>query len=252
MARVRSPNFPVMSLPIAIERIETIYGKEQTVPADKETIAEHLGYSGLNGASLKMISALGKYGLLEDAGDKQLKVSKLAMAIMHPASEKEKRDAIKEAAEGPALFNKLNDQFEGQRPSETNLRSWLLRNGFSKSAVDNVIRSYNETMDLVGDLGSSYKEPSAKAAPVASQRPPRAYGGGPTMTTATQTLSEPFSVELLKGRVRVVGDLSNQEDAQTLMDFLKSAIGFLPAKKEEQMADTGDELEDGSDLIDDA
>ena len=50
------------------------------------------------------------------------------------------------------------------------------------------------------------------------------------MTTAFMEPSEPFSVEMLKGRVRVVGELSNKEDAQTLLDFLKSAISFLPAK----------------------
>src|SRR4051794_4310429 len=116
MARVRSPNFPVISLPQAIERIEAIYDKEQTLPATRETLAEHLGYSGLNGASIKMISALGKYGLLELVDGRGFRVSKLAMAILHPANDQERSDAVREAAHLPALFQKLTEQFEGGRP----------------------------------------------------------------------------------------------------------------------------------------
>jgi hypothetical protein len=235
MARVRSPNFPVMGLPDALNRIDLIYDREQTVPADRETLAEHLGYSGLNGASLKQLSALIKYGLLEDAGDKRLRVSKLAMAIMHPASEQEKADAIREAAQGPALFRHLEEQFDGQRPSETNLRSWLLRNGFSKSAVDSVIKAYNETMDLVDRVGRSYSAPTSSVIPTATKvrsavatAASTFYGGGPAIPAMPP--GDPFSVEMMKGRVRVVGELSNKGDAKMLMDFLRMAIAFLPEK----------------------
>lgn len=240
MARVRSPNFPVISLPGAIERVEEIYDKEQTVPADRETLAMHLGYSGMNGASMKVLSALAKYGLLEDSGDKQFAVSKLAMAIMHPESEAERIDALKEAARGPVLFNKLNEQFDGQRPSETNLRSWLLRNGFGKSAVDSVIKAYSETMDLVGSNKSSYSAPASTPTSSAVKRSimqstPAYTGGGPSMSLDGN--ADPFSVELLKGRVRVVGDLSNREDAMTLMEFLKSAMAFLPSSPDSKVAE---------------
>lgn len=238
MARVRSPNFPAISLPAAIERIEKIYAKEQTIPAARETVAEHLGYSGMNGASLKVVSALLKYGLLEETKDKQLRVSPLAMAIMHPASEQEKADALQQAADGPALFQRLNTQFEGRRPSDTNLRSWLLRNGFATSAVDSVISAYSETMDLVGGVEAVYKAPEApRPIEVHSAAHGHTASSAPTGVRQVATApmrsmetGDPFSVEMLKGRVRVVGDLSNREDAQTLLDFLKSAIMFLPAK----------------------
>jgi hypothetical protein len=230
MARVRSPNFPILSLPQAVERIETIYDREQTVPADPHTIANHLGYSGLNGASLKMISALRKYGLLEVAGPDAMRVSALAMTIMHPASDGEKREALREAANGPALFRQLNDVFGGQRPSETNLRSWLLRNGFAKSAVDNVIKAYGETMDLVGGPDEGYRASVPAVVAALEKRPSMHYGGGTAVAVAREA-SEPFSVELLKGRIRVVGELSNREDARTLLNFLNTAIGFLPETK---------------------
>jgi len=236
MARVRSPNFPVISLPQAIARIEVIYKKEQTVPATRETIAEHLGYSGMNGASLKIISALGKYGLLEETKDKHFRVSHLAMAILHPADEREKTDALREAADGPILFQKLNAQFEGRRPSDTNLRSWLLRNGFSASSVDSVITAYGETMDLVGGESGAYNAPDAKPDPQERVQPERRH---PTMVAGTMvspprqmSTSEPFSVELMRDRFRVVGELASKADAQKLIDILKMAVNLLPDRAE--------------------
>jgi hypothetical protein len=236
MARVRSPNFPIISLPQAVQRIEAIYDREQTVPADTHTIANHLGYSGLNGASLKMISALRKYGLLELAGPEALKVSPLAMTIMHPASEAEKREALREAANGPALFRQLNDVFDGQRPSETNLRSWLLRNGFAKSAVDNVIKAYGETMDLVGESRSGYNVPAVLPDDEPERAPMHQSRVEPTARPRMPT-SEPFSVELMRNRFRVVGELTTRADAEKLISILQAAMSFLPEKAEAEAED---------------
>lgn len=231
MARVRSPNFPAISLPEAIDRIVKIYAKEQTIPATRDTIAEHLGYSGMNGASLKVVSALLKYGLLEEAKDKHLKVSDLAMAIMHPASDQEKTDALRQAAEGPALFQKLNTQFEGRRPSDTNLRSWLLRNGFGASAVDSVISAYSETMDLVGGVADVYNAPEAKAgndtAPQERKVHVHAVQDRPAVKQQAPA-GEPFSIELLRDRFRVAGELTSKADAEKLIEMLKLAANFLP------------------------
>lgn len=233
MARVRSPNFPAISLPAAIDRIEKIYAKEQTIPASKETVAEHLGYSGMNGASLKVVSALIKYGLLEETKDKNFRVSPLAMAIMHPASDEERTDALRQAADGPALFQRLNSQFDGRRPSDTNLRSWLLRNGFASSAVDSVIAAYSETMDLVGGIADDFKAPEVAAVEPSPNR--TAQAPAPTMTAGTivspprrAPTSEPFSVELMRDRFRVVGELATRADALKLIDILKMAATLLP------------------------
>ena len=67
MARVRSPNYPAISLPDALTRVKTIHDAEQHLAAPRNVIAKHLGYNGLNGAALTTISAISKYGLLEDA-----------------------------------------------------------------------------------------------------------------------------------------------------------------------------------------
>lgn len=152
MARVRSPNYPAISLPEAIERIRKVYEKEHTHKAAPEVVAKALGYSGLNGASLSVMSALKKFGLLEEVG-KDLKVSHQALTILvDPKDSAERAKFIREAAFAPALFSELQAQYGSGVPSDENLRSYLLKRGFAPASVDAPIRSYRETIALVSDL----------------------------------------------------------------------------------------------------
>lgn len=152
MARVRSPNYPAVSLPEAIERARKVYEKEHTHKAPPEVVAKALGYSGLNGASLSLISALKKYGLLEEVG-KDLKVSHQGLTILvDPKDSVERAKLIRQAAFAPALFSELQGQYGESVPSDENLRSYLLKRGFAQSAVDFPIRAYRETIALVSDL----------------------------------------------------------------------------------------------------
>lgn len=156
MARIRSPNYPAISLPEAIERVRKIHAKEQHLAAPREVIAAHLGYGGLNGASNKAISAISKYGLLEDVNGDKVKVSPLAMSILFPGAPSEKTAAIKEAAFKPAIFSEIAGEWGGQQPSDANLRSWLIRRNFASDALDRVIQSYRDTIGLVAQEGGSY------------------------------------------------------------------------------------------------
>lgn len=46
-----------------------VYAKDHLNQVPKAVIAEHMGYKGLSGASLPILSALNQYGLLEGRGD---------------------------------------------------------------------------------------------------------------------------------------------------------------------------------------
>jgi hypothetical protein len=156
MPRIRSPNYPQLSLPEAINRAKLIHAAERHLAAPKEVIAKHLGYNGLNGASLVAISALGKYGLIEEVNGDKVKVSPLALSILYPKFPQEKNEAIEEAALKPVLFAEIHKEWEGHRPSEENLRSYLIRRNFATEALDRVIKSYRETIDLVTQESVEY------------------------------------------------------------------------------------------------
>jgi hypothetical protein len=156
MARVRSPNYPNISLPEAIDRVRKVYDKEHTHKAPPEVIAKALGYNGLNGASMSVISALKKYGLLEEVG-KEIKVSVDALTILvDPVDSRERQEAIVKAAFLPALFVDLREQYGSVVPSDENMRAFLLKKGFAQSAVDIPIRSYRETIAYVTENSTRY------------------------------------------------------------------------------------------------
>lgn len=158
MARVRSPNYPIISFPDAIDRVRKVYEREHLHKAAPEVVAKALGYSSLNGASLGVISALKKYGLLEEIGA-DLKVSAEALTILvDPPSSIERAKLIRKAVQAPALFQKLMSEYGERLPSDENLRSTLLKMGFAPTAVDTPIRSYRETINFVSSLPTESQE----------------------------------------------------------------------------------------------
>jgi hypothetical protein len=173
MPRVRSPNYPAISLPEAITRAKTIHEAAQHLAAPKEVIAKHLGFGGLNGGSNRIISALTKYGLLEEVSGDKVKVSPLAISILHPTNPAEKASAIKEAASKPPLFSEITSEWNGAQPSDANLRAYLIRRNFAADALDRVILAYKDTVELVTSPENAYNKPASNV-----DRPPAAVKVG--------------------------------------------------------------------------
>jgi hypothetical protein len=160
MARVRSPNYPTLSLPESIERIRKVFAKEHRHKASPEVVAKAIGYTGLNGASVSAISALKKYGLLDEVGsDLQLSSTAMSILVDVPGS-KERAEAITKAAFTPVLFQELKKQYGETLPSDDNVRSFLLKRGFAPSSVDAPIKHYRDTIKLVREANEIYTDAS--------------------------------------------------------------------------------------------
>src|SRR5437016_5983210 len=137
MARIRSPNYPAMSLPEAIDRIGRIHQEEQHLEAPREVMAKHLGYNSINGSSLKALSALLKYGLMAKTEGDRRRVTDLALQILHPRDPAERSAAIRDAAFRPALFAEIAKEWNGI-PSDANLTAYLIRRNFARDAIPEV------------------------------------------------------------------------------------------------------------------
>lgn len=168
--RVRSPNYPAISLRDALAKAELLYKNLHTHAAPREVIATAMGYASLNGSSMTAISALNKYGLLDGRGD-EIKISDRARRILHPETEEERARAIRDAASDPELFSELDERFPGATPNEELLRNYLLRRNFSSSAVSQVIRSYRETKELVEAESHGYDSLVLIEGPASVQSP---------------------------------------------------------------------------------
>ena len=236
MSRVRSPNYPALSLPEAIAAVAKVFAKENRHRADKEVVVKAMGYGGVNGASLGSLSALLKYGLLDQLKDGGYKVTERALAILHPQTPQEKAEAIAAAAREPALFADMLNDFPGSIPSDDNLRSYLVRRAFGPSALSAVIKSFRETMSLVAAEGTGYNSEVAESPTNA----PRAEAET-SMTPTSQPMQQPqlpsgagaFQINVMTDRLILNGTFYSAELVQDLIDKLTAMKGFLPEKPPE-------------------
>jgi hypothetical protein len=235
--RIRSPNYPALSLPDAIARAGNLYRELHTRGAPRENIARAMGYNTLNGASATAISALHKYGLLEGGRD-NLRVSERALRILHPHSPEEKAEAIREAAREPQLFNDLAERFPGGFRNEGLVQNYLIRSGFAQSAVPAVISAYRETSEMVEreeQLHDSAQEPAQEHGAMAI----------PIVTDSTTRVVPPLAVENAErsiGRydfedgsyVRIVAH--GGVDTETILEMVKEMTETLIALKRKELA----------------
>lgn len=146
----RSPSYPAISLPAALERVRILYLRERQFATPVDAIVKHWGYSTLNGPAGLALAALKKYGLVKDEGtksDRRVQVSDLAVRILdHPNPDKQ-REAIREAALRPSIHQEMWSTYEDDLPSDSNLIWNLSRErGFTESGAREFVREYRETL----------------------------------------------------------------------------------------------------------
>jgi hypothetical protein len=160
VTKARSPNYPAFGLGKAIDLIRKVHTSIHHHKAPAAVVLKAIGYSSMSGRALSSISALKKFGLLEEIG-KEFKVSKDAMLILfEPADSPAKSAALERAAMAPDLFSKLRSEFPGQMPSDDLLRSYLLQHGFLVTTVNQAIRAYRDTISMLAGGSQGYNSGS--------------------------------------------------------------------------------------------
>lgn len=235
--RIRSPNYPALSLPEAIKRVQALYGAHHTHAAPREVVAKGLGYNSLNGASMTAISALQKYGLIDRAGD-GLKVSERALRILLPHSPVERATAIQEAANDPPLFAELKENFPDRIPGDDLLRNYLLRRGFAPGAVSSVIAAYRETSEMAEEEvrahdslhGQSQEHAAAMSA--AQQIPAFANeirsSVGPAMQSQASPKAPQPVIAIMEDHIIVNMVIRTRDKARALRHMIEMVEGMLP------------------------
>ena len=145
MARVRSPTYPAHSLSEVIGYVVKIHDANRQHPVSREVAAQQMGFSGLSGTSERALSSLLHYGLAEKVMKGEVRVSDLAIKILHPDHDDEFRGALNEAAFNPTLFKQLHSRYPGSPPAIANLESYLAKEGFASIAVGPAAKAFLET-----------------------------------------------------------------------------------------------------------
>lgn len=155
MNRVRSPNYPSLSLKQAIDMVSKIHRANRTNVITRQDAAQAMGYTGLTGRSMTVIGALSQFGLISKAGKGDVKVSPLAVDILYAEGDQEKNEAMRKAAFTPQLFRDIRDRFSDGIPSENAIRSFLIKQEFSDSAVGPAINAFMATYREIEHLKDS-------------------------------------------------------------------------------------------------
>jgi len=155
MSAPRSPSYPTSSLEDAIFKARQIYQKEHLSMMTPSLVAEAMGYTGVNGASLKAIASLKQYGLLEGRGDNvRLTKDAQTLAIDDPGSE-DYKEALSRAACNPGVFSDILRQFPGPA-SERNIAVFLDKQGYKPMAAALVAKHYKDSQALVSGNQVTY------------------------------------------------------------------------------------------------
>ncbi len=226
----RSPSYPNISLVDAISKARQIYQKENMSTMTPEVAAEAMGYTGINGASLKTIAALKKWGLLDGRADGlRLTADAQSLSIDDPSSA-DYHAALARCAASPEIFGEINKQFPSGA-SERNIAVFLQKNGFQPDAASTVAKHFKDTLALISGGGTPFSsgedQPESATHIQVESRPrpvsvPRNYGGEALSPSAGPIgeAAAPFRITMNGTKLHIEADV-DLAGLQTLKQMLE-------------------------------
>jgi hypothetical protein len=161
--RFRSPAYPSVSLPRAIERSRQLYENAAQHSVGVKVLSDSWGLKETNGGVWSIAAALLYFGLLEDEGvadKRKFRLTDISLRIIKdsdPNSVKRK-EAIQKAAINPSIHKELWDKFGvTDNISEAVIKNYLIldrkdegKSLFSEDAAVDLIKEYNESIKFSG------------------------------------------------------------------------------------------------------
>lgn len=153
--RHRSPNYPAIGLPEAIDRVRRLYDADKRAGAPIDAALRHIGFTSRHGKALALISALRKFGLVEDSGGRIAPTQRAVTILAYPESDPRRWAALKEAAMSPEVYRSLYDRYVsgGYLPSEETLKAEVeAEMGFNPNAIPDFVKDFKATLVYSGLL----------------------------------------------------------------------------------------------------
>jgi hypothetical protein len=236
-SRHRSPNYPAVSLPDAIERVGRLYAADKKAGAPLEAALKHMGFSGKHGKSMMVVSALRKFGLVEDTGGRVVPTQRAVEILVLPKDDPRRLNALREAALSPEVHRELFEQYSQTGfPSDETLQSELIAfKGFNPNAVSDFVRDLRATLEFASltdeaELDSAIEEEAeiqvALVPPMVQQHEagtlsPRLAATAVPIKSYSWGLSAETNAEL-----KIIGELS-PDDLELLRDYVEITIRAL-------------------------
>ncbi|HSK79494.1 MAG TPA: hypothetical protein VLQ45_23775 [Thermoanaerobaculia bacterium] len=173
MKKVRSPSYPALSLPEALDRARTLYEKEHRAEVRPEMAVSYWGFVPSSSGGRRIRTALEAFGLLE--GEDRIRITDRAVRLLLDESGPERERLLGETALLPPLYARLWERYGPNPPAPRELRlKLILDDGFNENSVDGFIRSYLETLEFAGLRGDRLEPapPSPPPLPPLKSLPP--------------------------------------------------------------------------------
>lgn len=227
MARHRSPNYPAIGLGPAIEKAKILFDKDKRTVVDPVVAVTHFGYKGLNGPARVTISAVKKYGLIEEVKG-GIRVTDLAVRILHPADDEQRIAALREAALTPTLFRDLHQTHA--EASDAAIVSALVQRGFSADAAGQALSAFRNTLTVANLTALGYTPPE-KGGDAEAMTHQGQVGDDVSKLDSTRHQKNPAFVWALSkdasAELRLVGEKLTKEEADRLRQYIDLTLAAL-------------------------
>lgn len=172
MAKTRSRNYPALSLGEALERARELYKQEGRSRTPAAVAVGAWGYNSLNGASLRVVSALRQYGLIEGSNEEMRLSPRALTLLLEPEQNPDYADALHEALRTPAVFQEIIQEYGEDIPSDGALVSYLVRKlQFGEQGARTLIDAFRASVELVRTKTTSYSSPQSTSLAVERYEP---------------------------------------------------------------------------------
>lgn len=228
-AKGRSPNYPALSLPQALEATRKLWDAEKRTAVSHETAAHAMGYSSLSGPARVAIGALRQYGLIDKAEAGHIRVSQLGVSALH-GDGTDQAAAVATAAGQPELFREL--MVSHLEASENAIRSYLItKKSFVEDGARKAAKAFRETMALAGmpEKGYTASETQEKPQAMAGTDTVQNTGSRSSDGVGVLSLKVPYGTGALAVDIRVSGEPLKRAHIERVRKYLELAEGDLPS-----------------------
>jgi hypothetical protein len=155
----RSPAYPYVSLPAAIDLARKVHMAEGRHPVRYEIVAKHWGLAAKSSGVAQSVGALRAFGLMEvqsgQGRERTVSLTERALKIILDKRPEQRLQPLREAALAPKLYAELWAKWGTSPPSPDNAESYLVVDRkFNPAYVKGVLANYKASI-AVAELGDS-------------------------------------------------------------------------------------------------
>jgi hypothetical protein len=149
----RSPAYPSISLPQAIEKIRDFWRAYTKNIVPRTTALERWGYTVTTGPAARVIAALKQFGLISEE-DKGIKLTERGRDLATlPKTDERYKNAANSALHSPTIYKKLLENYGEKLPDDSLLKAALERDhDFNPKSTPGFIKDFRASIAYIDNL----------------------------------------------------------------------------------------------------